>query len=315
MITPPAPSVPSTIGLTPPPRWRVWLQAVRVFSFPASVVPIVVAAALSFAAGSFEPVLIGAMLVASVACHAGANLANDYFDHVQGVDTADSLGPSKVIQQGLLSPVEVRRGMVTAFGLATIFGVGIVAVSGWPIFVLALLCLGAAFFYTGGPRPLGYIALGELTVALSMGYGMVLGAVYVLTGRMTGADLLAATAVASLVAAILHANNLRDLEADRRAGKITLATKLGMRNGAREFAVLVAGAFLAALAMIAVNPRWWPVCLVLLCLPRAFGLIRLGFTAQTSLALNPLVRGTALLHLRFGLLLAAGIFVAMAFER
>jgi 1,4-dihydroxy-2-naphthoate octaprenyltransferase len=298
-----------------PSRWRIWLQAVRVFSFPASVVPIIVAAALAAAAGAFDAPLVVLMLVASVACHAGANLANDYYDDRRGLDTVDSLGPSKVIQQGLLSPAEVRRGMVVAFGIATLLGLVVVAVRGWPVFVLALLCLGAAYFYTGGPRPLGYVALGELTVALAMGLGMVGGAYYVLAGRVTTPVVLAALAVACLVAAILHANNLRDLEGDRAADKVTLATLLGRRNADREYAVLLAGAYVAVVLVAVVERGWWPVLLVFTSLPRAVGLVRAAYAAATPAALNPVVRGTAALHLRFGLLLAGGILVAALVAR
>jgi len=299
---------PSLAGLpvAPPSRWRVWLQAVRVFSFPASVVPILVASALAVADLVFDPLLAVAMLLASVLCHAGANLANDYYDDKNGVDTADSLGPSKVIQQGLLSPAEVRRGMLVAFGLATVIGLAIVAVSGWVVLVIALLSLGAAFFYTGGPRPLGYVALGELTVFLSMGLGMVLGAYYVYAGRITLVATLVAVAVACLVAAILHANNVRDLDADRRAGKRTLATLLGRPGADIEYALLVAGAYAAALAAVAAEPRLWPALLVLASLPAAVSLVRAAFAAATPDELNPIVRRTAGLHLRFGLLLSAG---------
>jgi len=299
---------PSLAGLpvAPPSRWRVWLQAVRVFSFPASVVPIVVASALAVADLVFDPLLAVAMLLASVLCHAGANLANDYYDDKNGVDTADSLGPSKVIQQGLLSPAEVRRGMLVAFGLATVIGLAIIAVSGWVVLVIALLSLGAAFFYTGGPRPLGYVALGELTVFLSMGLGMVLGAYYVYAGRITLVATLVAVAVACLVAAILHANNVRDLDADRGAGKRTLATLLGRPGADVEYALLVAGAYAAALAAVAAEPRLWPALLVLASLPAAVSLVRAAFAAATPDELNPIVRRTAGLHLRFGLLLSAG---------
>lgn len=292
-----------------PPRWRVWLQAVRVFSFPASVVPILVAAAFALADGRFEPVRAVAMLVASVACHAGANLANDFHDHRQGIDTIDSLGPSGVIQQGLLRPDEVRRGMIFAFAVATVLGLAIVAVSGWPVLVLAVGSLGAAYFYTGGPRPLGYLALGEVTVFLAMGLGMVLGAYYVLAERVTVPVGLAAVAVGCLVAAILHANNVRDIEPDWRAGKRTLAILFGRGGSTVEFALLVGGAYLAVATMVVVEPGLWPALAVVGTVPAAWSLVRTLATAPTAVALNPVVRGTARLHLRFGVALAVGVVV------
>lgn len=290
-------------------RWRIWLQAVRVFSFPASIVPILVASAFAARGGVFDPWLGFLMLVASVCCHAGANLANDYFDHRAGIDSPASLGPSKVIQQGLLTANEVRRGMLVAFGVATLLGLLIVLATGWPILLLAALCLGAAYFYTGGPRPLGYVALGEVTVFLSMGLAMVLGTYAVYAGRITLPVSLAAVAVASLVAAILHANNLRDTEPDRAAGKITLAALLDRPAADAEYAGLLVAAYLAVIVMVVTTPLLWPALLVGQSLPRAYGLIRTTYTARTPQQLNPVVRATATLHLRFGLLLSTGLLV------
>ena len=304
-----------------PSRWRIWLQAIRVFSFTASVVPILVASALAVADGAFaggqvrQPLLAVAMLVASVACHAGANLANDYYDHVKGVDTEESLGPSKVIQQGLLSPAEVRRGMVVAFAVATVIGLGIVAASGWPVLVLALASLAAAYLYTGGPKPLGYVALGEITVFLAMGIGMVVGAYFVLARHVTLASVLVALPIACLVALILHANNIRDVDLDRAAGKVTLATLVGRRTANVEYALLAGAAHLAILLLVAVEPRLWPAVLACLTLPTAARLVRMLQRAQDPQGLNVVLRRTAGLHLRFGLLLTAGLLLGALVER
>ena len=304
-----------------PNRLRVWLQAIRIFSFTASIVPILVAAALAAADGAFvdghigPPLLTAAMLIASVACHAGANLANDYYDHVKGIDTMESLGPSKVIQQGLLSPAEVRRGMVVAFAVATAVGLGIVAVSGWWVFVLALACLAVAYLYTAGPKPLGYVALGEVTVFLAMGMGMIVGAYVVLTGRITGTSVIVAVAIGCLVAAILHANNIRDAELDRAAGKATLANMFGRRAANLEYALLIGVAYLATLALILVEPRRWPAVLAFLTVPLAADLVLVLWRADGPVELNVVLRRTAGLHLRFGLLLTTGLLVGVLLER
>ncbi len=298
-----------------PSRLKIWLQAVRVFSFTASVVPILVASALAVNDRAFDPLLAAAMLLASVACHAGANLANDYHDHLKGIDAADAPGPSRVIQERLLSPAGVRRGMIVTFALATLLGLAIVAATGWPVLALALASLAAAYFYTGGPKPLGYVALGEVTVFLSIGVGMVLGASYVFIGTLTLAALLASLPIACLVAAILHANNIRDLATDRAAGKVTLATRLGRPAANREYALLLAGAYLATLALLVAEPRLWPALLPLLTLPTATALVRRLQTASSPQDLNSILRRTAGLHLRFGFLLTAGLFVAAVFGR
>jgi 1,4-dihydroxy-2-naphthoate octaprenyltransferase len=299
----------------PPTRLKIWLQAIRIFSFTASVIPILVASAMALVNRAFDPVLFVVMVLASVACHAGANLANDYFDHVKGIDTEESLGPSKVIQQHLLTPAEVKRGMILAFGIATVLGLLIVAQSGWPILVLALLSLAAAFFYTGGPKPLGYIALGELTVFVFMGLVMIGGAYYVYAGRVTWQVVVAAIAVAAIVAEILHANNMRDIELDRRAGKVTLATLLGRRHSAHEYLFLVALAYLAVVVLVIGDPSLWPALLVIASLPSAIALVRIAYRATEPAALNRLLRRTAGLHLRFGALLTGGLVVRAIIDR
>lgn len=298
-----------------PSQFRIWFQAVRFFSFTASVIPILVGSAMALIDREFNLLLFFAMLVASVACHAGANLANDYYDHVKGIDNADSLGPSKVIQQGLLTPAQVKRGMFVAFGIATVVGLAIVAATSWIILALALASLGAAYLYTGGPKPLGYIALGELTVFVFMGPVMIGGAYFVLTGEITWQVLLVSAAVGSLVAEILHANNVRDIEPDARAGKTTLATLLGRKGASHEYAFLAGAAYLAIALLVAIEPRFWPTLLVAASLPTALTLTRLTYSSNDVKLLNQVLRRTAGLHMRFGTLLTLGLLIRAILDR
>jgi 1,4-dihydroxy-2-naphthoate octaprenyltransferase len=298
-----------------PSTFRIWFQAVRFFSFTASVIPVLVGSAFALIDRELSVPLLLLMLMASVACHAGANLANDYFDHVKGIDTTESLGPSKVIQQGLLTPAQVKRGMLVAFAIATVPGLVIVAMSSWVILVLALLSLGAAFFYTGGPKPLGYIALGEITVFIFMGPVMIGGAYYVHAERLTWEVIAGSIAVAALVAEILHANNIRDIELDRRAGKVTLATLLGRRGANHEYLLLAAIAYVAVIVLVAGAPEFWPALIVAATLRRAIELIRLAYSATEPLQLNQLLRRTAGLHLRFGSLLTVGLIIRAILDR
>lgn len=298
-----------------PPAVRIWLQAVRIFSFTASIIPILVGSSLALVDDAFDTPLFLVMLLASVACHAGANLANDYFDHRKGIDTPDSLGPSKVIQQGLLSPEQVRTGMVVAFSIATALGLYVVFRTGWGILVLALASLAAAYLYTGGPKPLGYIALGEIVVLIFMGPVMIAGAHYVLTGSVTGLAIMLSLPVGFLVAAILHANNVRDIPLDRAAGKITLATLLGRRGATYEYWGLVGGAFALTLLVVAVRPDLWPVLATFGSLPIAVRQCRAISSGEDAPELNRVLRSTAGLHLRFGTLLTLGLLGAALLDR
>jgi len=302
-------------GAYRPGRLRIWFQAVRFFSFTASVIPIVAGSSLALMDRSFDILLFVVMVAASVACHAGANLANDYFDHKQGIDTAESLGPSKVVQLGYLSPREVLRGTLVFFSLATVLGLYIVYRTGWPILVIALLSLAAAVLYTGGPKPLGYIALGELTVFLFMGPVMVCSAYFVHTGNLTLTSVLLSLPVGLLVAAILHANNIRDMELDHKAGKLTMANVLGRKKANAEYAALVVGAYVAVVSLVLVDMRMWPLLVVFVSVPAAAKHIRTVYSGASTVDLDSVLRKTAGLHLRAGLLLSAGLLARSVIDR
>jgi 1,4-dihydroxy-2-naphthoate octaprenyltransferase len=279
-------------------------------SFTASVIPIAIGVALAWFDGPIEWWLAAVMLVAAVTCHAGANLANDYFDDRSGVDSDASYGPRRLIASGALSARTTIIAAIAAFAIATVLGIVVVWQTGWEILALALASLAAAILYTGGPKPLGYMALGEVTVFLFMGLALVMGSHYVLTGTVTWQSALAAAPVGFLTAAHLHANNLRDIAVDRAAGKTTLANLLGRQWGNREYLVLIVLAYVSVLALMAIEPDLWPIAITGAAIPTAIRLIRFAFSPAEGDDLNPLLRKSAGLHLRFGSLLVAGLVIA-----
>lgn len=255
------------------------------------------------------------MLGAAVACHAGANMANDYYDDRKGVDNERNLGPHKVIQLGMLTAHQVRNGMLAAFGIATLLGMYIVFETDWKVFLLALASLAAAFFYTAGSKALGYVALGEVTVFFFMGPAIVCGAFYVLTGLVSRDAVLLSIPIGALSAATLHANNIRDIAHDRAAGKMTLATILGRQRAATEYRVWVVASYLAVIVTVAMSLPLWPVLLVAVTIPNALRLTRLANEATDTAALNRLLRKTAGLHLQFGSLMTAGLLIRFALDQ
>jgi 1,4-dihydroxy-2-naphthoate octaprenyltransferase len=303
------------VSTSEPGRLGVWVQAVRYRSFTASVIPIAIGCALALFDGAFAWWLALVMLLATVATHAGSNLANDYFDHLKGVDTPQSFGQDRQIQLGVLTPRQVIGAAIVAFAIATALGLVVVAETGWPILALALVSLAAAVLYTGGPKPLGYIALGEATVFIFMGLVTVMGSYYVLTGEITWRSALVAAPIGFLTAAHLHANNLRDIPLDRAAGKITLATLLGRRLGNWEYLILLVAAYGTVLVLVIVDPALWPVTIAGASMPVAYRLVRLAFSPAEGRDLNPLLRKTAGLHLRFGSLMLVGLLMATVIDR
>ena len=301
---------------TPGPRssvpwWRVWWRAVRPFSFTASGTPVLVGSAVAFATGPFSLTLFAATLVASVAIHAGTNLVNDYHDHVRGVDTPDSIGPSGVIQRGWLSAQAVRTGAVILFASSAVAGIWLIVVRGWIILLLGALSVAAGYAYTGGPLPLGYLGWGDVVVFVFMGVVITAGSYFVQTGNVSAAVVWAAVPVAALVDAILVVNNLRDLEGDRARGKRTLAVAIGRAATRVHYLILVVGAYAAVAAGVALRALPIASLATALTIPYA---VRTWRVVRSETDPLPLTRGgiqgTARLHLRFGLLLALAFVVS-----
>jgi 1,4-dihydroxy-2-naphthoate octaprenyltransferase len=287
---------------------RAWLLAIRVPTLPAAVVPVLVGAATAAAVGSFRLLPFLGAFVAALLIQIGTNLANDYFDYQKGADTSARLGPTRETQSGQITPSTVRLGMLISFGLAALIGVYLVVVGGWPILAIGLLSIAAGILYTGGPWPFGYNGLGDLFVFVFFGLIAVAGTAYLHTGALLGAALINAVPVGMLVTAILVVNNLRDIETDRRANKRTLAVILGQRATRIEYALLVGGVYplllVSWLAGAASAWFWLPV----LTLPLAVALIRLVWSSE-GVALNAALKGTARLHLFFGLLFTVGLLL------
>lgn len=292
----------------PPGPLKTWLMAIRVPTLPAAVVPVLVGSATAFADGFFNPLAFLAALLASLLIQIGTNLANDYFDHQKGADTAERLGPTRVTQSGLIPPATVRNAMLLCFGLAALCGAYLIAVGGWPILLIGLLSIAAGILYTGGPFPLGYNGLGDVFTFIFFGVVAVVGTDYLHTGAFRWVALLASLPVAMLVTAIIVVNNLRDAPTDRKAGKRTLAVIFGERFARVEYALLVLGAYLVLPAVWLWGGASIFSLLAWLSLPAALPLLQL-VGKERGRALNAGLRGTARLHMLFGALLTLGLLL------
>lgn len=290
---------------------RLWWRAARPWSFSASLIPVLLGAMIAAYDGHFNLWLFTLTLIGSLTIHAGTNLINDYYDYRKGADTEQSLGVGGAIQRGLLTPRQVFWGGIVAFALGSVIGLYLVSVSGPFILALGVLSVLAGFFYTAGPAAFAYIGLGEVIVFLFMGPIMVIGSYYVQAQMLSWQVFLASLPVGFLVAAILHANNLRDLETDRKIGKRTLATILGRRRANFEYYVLVGGTYAVLLIMIVLRLSPWYTLAALLTLPAAVALMQRVAANADPAALNPVLRKTAQLHMRFGILLIAGWVIAL----
>jgi 1,4-dihydroxy-2-naphthoate octaprenyltransferase len=298
-----------TAAAVAPTGLRIWLLAARPATLPAAIVPVLVgsAAGLHGLHQIHERVLFPTLL-AALLIQIGTNFANDVFDFRRGADTAERLGPLRVTQGGLVTPRRVLIATYVTFGLALLIGLYLVSIGGWPILVIGILCLVAGVTYTGGPWPFGYHGLGDLVCFVFFGVLAVLGSAYLQRLEITPLDVWASIPVGCLVTAILIVNNLRDIDTDRQVGKMTLAVRLGRRATRLEYIALVAIAYLVVvyLGLSGMVGAWW--WLPLLSLPLAIWLVRFVSRAEGR-PLNQALKRTGQLHLVFGLLFAAALWL------
>jgi 1,4-dihydroxy-2-naphthoate octaprenyltransferase len=274
------------------------------------VAPVLVGTALAISQDVFRPLAFAAALVGSVFIQIGTNLANDYSDARRGADTEDRLGPVRVTAGGLMPPRSVLLGTYVAFGVAVAAGVYLAAVAGPELLLVGALSIAAGVLYTGGPRPYGYAGLGELFVFLFFGLVAVTGSYYVQTEEVAGEAVALAVPVGLLAAAILVVNNVRDVDTDRRAGKRTLAVKLGRKRARVLFGAMLGVAYLSAVLLPAFDGLDPWVILPLVTLPLAWSLWGTVATRTDGPALNGALAGTGRLLALFSLLLAAGVLLS-----
>jgi 1,4-dihydroxy-2-naphthoate octaprenyltransferase len=303
-----------TGGDDPAPRpspVRIWFLAARPRTLPIGLAPVLVGAALAihqdeFRLGPFVAALFGALFI-----QVGANLANDYSDARRGADTDDRLGPLRVTAGDLVPPRQVLLATYLTFGVAVLCGVYLIAVAGWVILAIGAASIVAGLLYTGGPRPYGYAGLGELFVFLFFGLVAVTGTHYVLTETLDGTAIALAVPVGLMASAVLVVNNVRDIDTDRRAGKNTLAVRLGRTRTRRVYAGMLALAYVVAafVGAIDLDLSLW-LLVVLLTTPLAFRLAQTVATHTDGPTLNGALAGTGQLELLFCVLLSAGILLS-----
>ncbi|WP_322796602.1 1,4-dihydroxy-2-naphthoate polyprenyltransferase [Tepidiforma sp.] len=290
-----------------PGRLAAWRMAARLPTLPAAAAPVAVGTAVAlrddaFAAGPALAALFGALCL-----QVGANFANDVFDHERGADTPDRLGPPRASQLGLLTPSELKRGMWAAFGLATLAGLYLAWVGGWPVVAVGLASIAAAIIYTGGPWPIGYHALGDLFTFVFFGLAAVMGTFYVQAGTLTWFSFAAAVPVGAMVTMILVVNNLRDIATDARAGKTTLAVVLGERRTRWWFAALLALAAGVQAGAAGLGAVPWGAVSALATVGLAWPLLRRVLGETRGRELNPVLKATARFALLASLAWAAAI--------
>jgi 1,4-dihydroxy-2-naphthoate polyprenyltransferase len=289
---------------------RIWVMAARVRTLPAAIAPVLVGTSLALGGGHFDPLAFVAALLGAVFIQVGTNLSNDYSDARRGADTEDRLGPVRVTAGGLVPPRQVLLATYVTFGMAVLCGTYLIAVAGWGLLAVGAASILAGVLYTGGPRPYGYEGLGELFVFLFFGIVAVAGSYYVQVQHLPWQALACAVPVGLLASAILVVNNVRDIDTDRRAGKRTLAVRLGRRRTRTLYTAMLATAFACApLPWVLGSMSAWLLA-PWVAIPLAISLTRVVRTRVDGPSLNGALARTGLLQLLFCLLFAAGILLS-----
>jgi 1,4-dihydroxy-2-naphthoate octaprenyltransferase len=284
-----------------------WLAGARPRTLPAAVSPVLAGTGVAaYADGAVWGKALLALVV-SLALQVAVNYANDYSDGIRGTD-ADRVGPMRLVGSGVATPAAVKRAAFLAFGVAGVAGLSLAASTAWWLVAVGAVSVVAAWFYTGGKKPYGYLGLGEVMVFVFFGLVAVVGTTYVQTETWELAALYAAVGVGSLACAILVVNNLRDIPSDTVSGKRTLAVKLGADRTRALYALLVLAAA-AAVVAVAVVTTWWALVglgFVAVAMPA----VRIVAAGATGPMLVPVLQQTGLAELVWAVLVAAALFVS-----
>ena len=283
-----------------------WVLGARPRTLPAAVVPPLVGTAT---AAGLVPIVwwrFAAALVVSLALQVAVNYANDYSDGVKGTDDT-RVGPVRLVASGLASPSAVKRAAFGAFAVAAAAGLALAIAVGWPLLVVGLASMLAAWFYTGGPKPYGYYGFGELFVFVFFGLVATTGSAYVQVERITALALVASVPVGALSCALLVVNNLRDIPTDTLAGKKTLAVRIGERRTRGLYVALVSLAFLVAAACGLARPAAVVAVLAAALAVAPIAAVRRGAHGRDLIAV---LGASGRMQLVFGVLFAGGLWLS-----
>ena len=299
-----------TAETAPRPTPTQWLAGARPRTLPAACSPVIAGTGLAVFEQGASWVAAVLALVVSLALQVGVNYANDYSDGIRGTDT-ERVGPQRLVGSGLASPPLVKRAAFVSFGIACLAGLALVIMTQyWWLLAVGVAAVLAAWYYTGGKHPYGYVGLGEVFVFVFFGLVAVCGTAYVQVGKVSFATLLTGVWVGALACAILVANNLRDIGGDQQVGKRTVATRLGDAKTRVLYVILVALSGLLII-VVAFLTTWWAL-LGLAGLFLIIPAVRLVMSGATGLALIGVLKATGLAELASSVGFAIGLILAIA---
>lgn len=286
-------------------RMDAWMMAIRPKTLPAGAVPVVVGTALAAADGKLRPVAAVVALLCALGIQVATNFINEIYDFRKGADTAERLGPTRTVAAGLITEKAMMVVSVMLLLVVFLLGLYLVYLAGWPILFIGLLSMFCAWAYTGGPYPIAYSGLGDLFVFVFFGLVAVGGTYYVQALDITFPVLTAAAAPGIFSVNILLVNNIRDIDTDRKVGKMTLPARIGGKNARWLYLGLTVVAYFVPVWVWMAGYSLWGM-LAWLSMPLAIGQIRKLFTSDGR-ELNAVLSGTGKVMTLHGVLFSAGL--------
>ncbi|MGO4857584.1 1,4-dihydroxy-2-naphthoate polyprenyltransferase [Arthrobacter sp. 2MCAF14] len=287
-----------------------WIQGARLRTLPAAIAPVLIGTAAAYELQSFR--LLNAILAALVALllQIGVNYANDYSDGIRGTDE-DRVGPLRLVGSGVARPAQVKWAAFGAFGLAMIFGLVLVIITqSWWLILVGMGCVLAAWGYTGGKNPYGYMGFGDLFVFVFFGLVATLGTTYTQAGQVSLPAVIGAIGTGLIACALLMANNVRDIPTDTAAGKRTLAVRLGDRHARESYVLMLAVAILLVVILAPTKP--W-MLIVLLLIPACLMPAWLMVNGRKRKSLIPVLKQTGMINLGYSVLFSLGLILSHGF--
>jgi 1,4-dihydroxy-2-naphthoate octaprenyltransferase len=284
----------------------MWINCARPKTLAASVAPVIVGSAMAYSAGPMDCLVLAVTFVSAVLIQVGTNFANDYFDDIRGADTEGRVGPIREIHTGLVSPAQMKKAFIIAFGLAVLAGGFLVFKGGLPILIIGIASVISGYLYTGGPYPLAYVGLGDLFVVLFFGPVATAGTYYLQRGGIDSSVVIAGLGPGLMTTAILAVNNFRDYHEDKAVNKKTLVVRLGHSFGIYEYAFCVLAAIAVPVYLTIVSPGHAFCLISLLTLFPAVKMIRTIASRPAPEVLNDLLANTGKLVVIFSLLFSIG---------
>jgi 1,4-dihydroxy-2-naphthoate octaprenyltransferase len=288
-----------------PSNAKIWLLASRPKTLPAAIAPVLIGVAIAYADGNVHVISTACALLGAILIQIGTNFANDYFDFVKGTDTPDRKGPTRATQAGLVSSSTMRAAFIITFALVLIPGAYIIYRGGWPFLAIGLLGIASGILYTGGPYPLGYLGLGDVFVFVFFGPVAVAGTHYLNTLEWSMFAAVSGFGPGLISVALLTVNNLRDMDEDRVAGKMTLPARFGRRFARLEYLTcIVAAAAVMPMYLYAATGQRLFALVPLVVIPLASPSIRTVFTQTDGPALNGALGATGRVLVVFAVVFA-----------